>query len=51
MEKNPGHSLMFGKAVVITAKTTINKVHAIENSVYRYLLGVGAYVTIATLRG
>ena len=44
-------ALMFGKAVVMTLNTTINRVQAIENSVYRYLLGVGGYVTIAALRG
>ena len=43
-------ALLFGKAVVVVAKTTINKVQTIENRVYRYLLGVAIYVTVAELR-
>ena len=43
--------LLFGKAVVVTAKSTINKVQSIENRVYKYLIGVAGYATIAALRG
>ena len=44
-------ALMFRKAVIMIAKTTINKVQAIENSIYRYLLGVGGYTKISALKG
>ena len=44
-------ALIFLKAVITIAKTTIKKVQAVENSIYRYLLGVGGYTTIAALRG
>ena len=44
-------AFMFWKAVVPVSKTSIKKVQAVENSVYRYLLGVGGYATIAALRG
>ena len=43
-------ALLFGKAVVVAIKTTIKKIQAIENRVYRYLLGVAGYATIASLR-
>ena len=44
-------SLLFGKAVVMTAKSTITKIQAIENRVWKYLMGLGGYTTIAALRG
>ena len=43
--------LLFGKAVVVTAKSTIAKIQAIENRVWKYLLGLGGYTTVAALRG
>ena len=43
--------LLFGKAVVVTAKTTIDKIQRIENSVWKYLLGLGGYTTVESLRG
>ena len=44
--------IMFGKVVIVPiAKSNIRKVQTVENSVYRYLLGVGGYTTIAALRG
>ena len=42
---------MFGKAVISMTRSNIRKVQAVENSVYRYLMGVGGYATIAALRG
>ena len=44
-------SLLFGKAVVVPAKSTIKKIQSLENRVYKNLIGVGGYVTIAALRG
>ena len=44
-------ALLFGKAVVVTAKSTIAKIQAIENRVWKYLLGLGGYTTVAALRG
>ena len=43
--------LLFGKAVVVTAKTTIEKIQRIENRVWKYLLGLGGYTTVESLRG
>jgi len=43
-------ALMFRKAVIPIAKTTVKKVQAVENSIYRYLLGVGGYTTIGASR-
>ena len=43
--------LLFGKAVVVTAKSTIDKIQRIENRVWRYLLGLGGYTTVEALRG
>ena len=42
---------MFGKAVISMTRSNIRKVQAVENSVYRYLMGVGGYAMIAALRG
>ena len=36
-------ALLCGKAVVVAAKSTINKVKSIENRVYTYLIGVAWY--------
>ena len=44
-------SLLFGKAVVVTGMATIAKVQAIENRMWKYLMGLGGYTTIAALRG
>ena len=35
--------LLFGKAVIATAKSTTDKIQAIENKVWKYLLGLGGY--------
>ena len=44
-------SLLFGKSVVVAAKSTIEKIQRWENKVYKHLIGVAGYVTIAALRG
>jgi len=44
-------SILFGRAVVTTSKTNIEKIQRIENKVCRYLLGIGGYSTVETLRG
>ena len=43
--------LLFGKAVVATAKSTIEKIQAVENRVWKYLLGLGGYTTVEALGG
>ena len=43
--------ILFGKGVVVTAKSTIEKIQAVENRVWKYLLGVGGYTSIESLRG
>ena len=43
--------LLFGRAMVVSSKADINKIQDIENKVYRYLLGITSYATIAALRG
>ena len=35
----------------MTPKATIEKVQRIENKVWRYLLGIGGYSTVESLRG
>ena len=42
--------LLFGKAVVVTAKSTIEKIKRIENKVWSYVLGLGGYATVEALR-
>merc|ERR1711942_309441 len=44
-------SLLFGRAVVPTCKTTIEALQRKENKVWRYLLGIGGYSTVTALRG
>merc|ERR1711942_348218 len=44
-------SILFGRAVVPTCKTTIEALQKKENKVWRYLLGIGGYSTVAALRG
>ena len=44
-------ALMYGKEVVIMSKKVIDKLQAIENGVYRYLIGVTGSTPVATLRG
>ena len=43
--------ILFGKGVVVTAKTTVDKIQATENRVWKYLLGLGGYTTLESLRG
>ena len=43
--------ILFGRAVVVTSKTAIEKLQRIENKVWRYLLGIGGYSTVEALRG
>ena len=43
--------ILFGRSVVVTPKSTIKKVQRIENKVWRYLLGIGGYSTVESLRG
>jgi len=42
--------LLFWKAVMVTAKSTIQKIQRIENRVWRYLLGLEGYNTVEALR-
>ena len=42
--------ILFGKGVVVTAKSTIEKIQATENRVWKYLLGVEGYTSIESLR-
>ena len=44
-------SILFARAVVTTSKTNIEKIQRIENKVWRYLLGIGGYSMVETLRG
>merc|ERR1712239_35699 len=44
-------SILFGRAVVPTSKATIEALQKKENKVWRYLLGIGGYSTVAALRG
>ena len=44
-------ALLYGKQIVTISKKLINKLQAIENSVYRYILGVGSTTPVTTLRG
>merc|ERR1711874_816920 len=44
-------SILFGRAIVTTSKTNIEKIQRIENKVWRYLLGIGGYSMVETLRG
>ena len=41
--------LLFGKPVVVTTKSTINKIQSIENRVWRYFLGLEGYTTVEAL--
>ena len=43
--------IIFGKGVVVTLKTTIEKIRAVENRVWKYLLGLGGYTSLESLRG
>ena len=43
--------LLFEKAEVIPPKSDIRKIQAIENKVYRHLLGIIGYATVTALRG
>ena len=44
-------SILFGRAVITTSKTSIEKIQRIENKVWRYLLEIGGYFTVEALRG
>ena len=44
-------SLLFGKSVVVAAKSTIEKIQRWETNVCSHLIGVVGYVTIAALMG
>ena len=44
-------SILFGRAVITTSKTNIEKLQRVENKVWRYLLGIGGYATVEALRG
>ena len=44
-------ALMYGKEVVILSKKVIDKLQAIENRIYRYLIGVAGSTPVVTLRG
>ena len=44
-------ALLFGRSVVTTTRTNIEKLQVIENRVWRYLLGIGGYSTVEALRG
>ena len=43
--------ILFGRSVVVTPKSYIEKIQRIENKVWRYLLGIGGYSTVESLRG
>merc|ERR1711875_143339 len=44
-------SILFGRAVVPTSKTMANALQRKENRIWRYLMGIGGYSTVAALRG
>ena len=44
-------AILYGRTVVPTSDTNIEKLQRIENKVWRFLLGVGGYATIEALRG
>ena len=44
-------TILFGRVVIATSKTSIEKIQRIENKVWRYLLGIGGYSTVEALRG
>merc|ERR1712055_938487 len=43
--------ILFGRAVVPTCKSLVNSVQRQENRVWRYLMDIGGYSTVAALRG
>ena len=43
-------ALMFGKALITHSDAEIGKVQTIEYKVYKYLIGVAGFVTVASLR-
>merc|ERR1711913_174340 len=44
-------ALLFGRAVIPTSKYQIIRLQRLENKVWRYLLGIGGYSTVESLRG
>merc|ERR1712055_932726 len=43
-------ALLFGRTVVTSSKSNIEKLQRLENKVWRYLLGIGGYATVEALR-
>ena len=43
-------AIMYGRTVVTTADANITKLQRIENRIWRFLLGIGGYSTVETLR-
>ena len=43
--------IRYGRTVVPTSYTNIEKLQRIENKVWRFLLGIGGYSTVEALRG
>ena len=44
-------AILFGRAVIPTSNTQIEKLQRLENRVWRYLLGIGGYSAVESLRG
>ena len=44
-------AILFGRAVIPTCNTLIEGLQRLENRVWRYLLGIGGYSTVESLRG
>ena len=44
-------AILFGRAVVPTCASKIEKLQRLENRVWRFLLDIGGYSTIDALRG
>merc|ERR1711874_701877 len=43
-------AILFGRAVIPTSKKQIAKLQRLENKIWRYLLGIGGYAAIESLR-
>merc|ERR1711913_240800 len=44
-------AILFGRAVIPTSKQQMAKLQRLENKVWRYLLGIGGYSAVESLRG
>jgi len=44
-------AILFGRAVIPTSRTQIEKLQRLENRVWRYPLGIGGYSAVESLRG